>query len=487
MIAQELHPELQDALRERQELFARSVREENRLLRESLDLLGNYVDPSEVFRDSGELWGPLGTAEGPARSGGFATEEELAAARNQCRALALSNEFAINGHENRISYIVGSGHQYRVTVRKAAGEVPETEVAQVQAVLDEFLEVNRWRQRQQEIVRRRDRDGEALLRFFLDAAGKTRVRFVEPWQLTTPRDLFSANGKPGGRPRVSMGVETEPDDVESVAAYWLDDGERVESADVQHRKANVDANVLRGVPLFYPVRHNLLRAEKLLRNMAAVADVQTAVALIRKHRTGTRSSIEQLRSGLAAATAPHPVTGQTTYLQQLQPGTILDVFGDTEYDFPAQGIDASRFVLVLQAILRAVASRLVMPEFMLTSDASNANYSSTLVAEGPAVKMFERLQHEMRQEDEEVMRRVLSDAVRTGRLDGAAVAWAQIETVMPGVAVRNRLQEAQIDRMLVTTGAMSATTMAQRHGLDAQTERRLRKEEGKTQDAADRR
>ena len=41
---------------------------------------------------------------------------------------------------------------------------------------------------------------------------------------------------------------------------------------------------------------------------------------------------------------------------------------------------------VLQAELRAIASRLVMPEFMLTSDASNANYASTMVAEGPAVQ-----------------------------------------------------------------------------------------------------
>ena len=40
-----------------------------------------------------------------------------------------------------------------------------------------------------------------------------------------------------------------------------------------------------------------------------------------------------------------------------------------------------------------------MPEFMFTSDASNANYSSTLVAEGPAVKMFERLQASMIEQD----------------------------------------------------------------------------------------
>jgi hypothetical protein len=64
----------------------------------------------------------------------------------------------------------------------------------------------------------------------------------------------------------------------------------------------------------------------------------------------------------------------------MRPGTILDVLGDTDYQFPASGLDAGRYVTVLQAELRAIASRLVMPEFMLTSDASNANYSSTMVA-----------------------------------------------------------------------------------------------------------
>jgi hypothetical protein len=228
---------------------------------------------------------------------------------------------------------------------------------------------------------------------------------------------------------------------------------------MQHRKANVDANVRRGVPLFYPVRRNLARAEKLLRNMAAVSDIQTAIAIIRKHRSGQRSSIEQLRSGLAAATPTSRATGQTTYWQSFQPGTILDVHADAEYDFPARGLDASRYVQVLQAILRAVASRLVMPEFMLTSDASNANYSSTLVAEGPAVKMFERLQHDMIVDDLEVMWRVLRGAVAAGRLDAAALDVIDIEVQPPKVAVRDRLQEAQVDEILVRNESSSLLTL----------------------------
>src|SRR5205085_8352522 len=189
----------------------------------------------------------------------------------------------------------------------------------------------------QEIVRRRDRDGEAFLRFFVDAEGKTRVRFVEPWQVTeqaanvrrisNPSDhVASMNGRSAtpsyldgriGNPSYAFGIATDPEDVETVLGYWLDDGEYVSAAEMQHRKANVDANVRRGVPLFYPVRRNLARAEKLLRNMAAVSDIQTAIALIRKHRAGVRSSSEQLRTSLASTSSPAAGSGRAamTYYQ----------------------------------------------------------------------------------------------------------------------------------------------------------------------------
>ena len=36
-----------------------------------------------------------------------------------------------------------------------------------------------------------------------------------------------------------------------------------------------------------------------------------------------------------------------------------------------------------------------MPEYMLSGDASNANFSSTMVAEGPAVKTFEEMQADL--------------------------------------------------------------------------------------------
>lgn len=443
-----------------------------RRLSEAFDELWNsFVDPAEAACDvDGTPWNRLGG--GPLASGlgsmPFGDEQQLAQIRDQCRALAVSNEFAINGHENRISYIVGSGHAYHA-VGKNGHEV-EPLARDVQAVVDEFMRLNRWRQRQQEIVHRKDRDGECFVRLFLAADGTARVRFVEPAQVAAPVDRLAD-------PSARFGVQTDPDDVETVVGYWID-GRLVDAAEIQHRKANVDANVKRGLPLFFPVRKNLRRAEKLLRNMSIVAEIQSAIAVIRKHRAATAAGLEQFVAGQADLSITSAGTGRTSHFQRYAPGTILDAVAGTEYEFPAAGIDAGRYVIVLQAELRAIASRLVMPEFMLSSDASNANYASTMVAEGPAVKMFERLQHEMLEDDVELLWRVVRHAVESGRLTTEALTSVEIRGIPPRLAVRDRLKDAQADQILVRNGAMSIPTMALRHGLDAEQEEQLIRRNG---------
>jgi capsid protein len=440
---------------------------QRRLLEAFDDLWDNFVDPADALYDvDGLRWAPVGgeTAFGSGQGVPFSGEPQLGEIRQQCRALALHNEFAINGHENRISYVVGSGHAYRVSARENPDELGPL-VRDVQAVLDAFLRANQWHRRQQEIVRRRDRDGEAFLRLFVGPEGAVRVRFVEPSQVSTPTNL-------AGDPAASFGIQTDPNDVETVLGYYVD-GHWVDASEIQHRKANVDGNVKRGLPLFYPVRKNLRRAEKLLRNMSVVAGIQSAIAIIRKHASGGRASVQQFVHDQAEASVTGQSTGRTSLFQRYAPGTILDAFAGLDYEFPAAAVDASRYVAVLQAELRAIAARLVMPEFMLTSDASNANYASTMVAEGPAVKMFQRLQQEMIEEDLEVMRRVVGAAVEAGRLPREVLSAVEIQAVPPSLAVRDRLKEAHADEILLRSGVMSVETMALRHGLDPDREQRL--------------
>ncbi|TWT30341.1 Phage portal protein, lambda family [Posidoniimonas corsicana] len=425
-------------------------------LSEACDSLwDDFVDPRDAYAgDGGEWWLPLAAA-GRSRADGPLDELGLSRLREECRRLAIGNEFAINGHENRVNYLVGAGHVYLATPRKGTHASDEL-AGRVQAVIDEFRHQNRWQSRQQEIVRRLDRDGEAFLRFFT-AGGQTHVRFIEPDQVAAPE-------RAARDPRARFGVVTDPADVERVQGYYVD-GRFVQANQVQHRKANVDANVRRGLPLFAAVRSNLRRAERLLRNMSVVAEVQSAIALIRRHRTGTRAGVERFADETAAQTTVDS-QGRTQRVTQYGPGAILDAPAGLEYEFPATGIDASRFVAVLQAELRAIAARLVMPEFMFTSDASNASYASTMVAEGPAVRMFQRLQATLVQDDCEVMWRVIDNAAQAGRLPRNVRELIEVQVTPPSLEVRDPLKEANVNKIAHAVGVLSPQTWSRRLGLD---------------------
>lgn len=428
----------------------------------------DFVDPRDAYRDfDGEWWTPIGVngTTGGRHAAGIASEQHLRELRDQCRRLVLTNEFAVNGMENRISYIVGPGHSYRATVRRGVHSSNDLAM-QVQDILDRFLHESRWHHRQQEIVRRMDRDGEVFMRLFADREGLTHVRFVEPDQVATPADRASDSS-------ASFGIQTEPDDVETVIGYYVD-GHLVDAHEIQHRKANVDSNVKRGLPLYTPVRKNLRRAEKLLRNMSIVAEIQSAIALIRKHRGAARSGVEQFVASEADGSVTNATSGRVRHYSQYGPGTILDAPAGLEYDFPTAAVNAAGFVDILKAELRAIAARLVMPEFMFTSDASNSNYASTMVAEGPAVKMFQRLQESMIADDGRVIWRVVKNAEAAGMLPPDVRSQVEIQITPPSLYVRDRLKEVQVDRIAYANGILSAQSWSQHLDLDYDQEQKNR-------------
>jgi len=445
------------------QLLEEMTRLETKLLESFFDDHGTSIDPREPYYDDGlsPWYGLAGTRESDGQSAYF-NEQGLTEIREQCRALVRTNEFAINAVENRINYVVGNGHKYHAIPN--CGECNKL-ATETQAVIREFIVENKWFARQQEIMRRRDRDGEVFLRFFTGQQGETFLRFIEPDQVVTPQK-FAQN------PCCRLGIRTVPGDIETVEGFWVDE-EFVPANEIQHRKTNVDCNVKRGISLFYPVRKNLRRVDKLLRNMSVVAEIQSAIALIRKHGSSNADAIRRYVQKQSDSGSVNTTTGQPRSLQSFSPGTIIDAWHGIDYQFPVAAIDASRYVTVLQAELRAIASRLVMPEFMLSSDASNANYASTMVAEGPAVRMFERLQQEMVLDDLYVFRRVIDNAIANGRLPAETKTMIDIQAIPPLLAVRDRLDEAKADEILLKNGVMSPQTMAMRYGLDPKLETSL--------------
>ncbi len=148
---------------------------------------------------------------------------------------------------------------------------------------------------------------------------------------------------------------------------------------------------------------------------------------------------------------------------------IIDASDATDYQFPSEAAPVDKNVAAIQAELRAAAAALGMPEYMLSGDASNANYASTMVAEGPAVKTFEEMQAALVEADVEVMERALVVAAAAGRIAGASaddvLDLVSVQAEPPLIKSENRLQEVQADQLLLAAGVMSRATFAARHGL----------------------
>lgn len=450
------------------------------------DLLGNLVHPLEPFFDPefGDFFLPLNVDR--KRIGDeppiFTSEQQLALIRAQSRRLVSHNEFAINAVENRVSHIVGSGGIYTAAA-KPEQVVSDDDVAAVQASVDGFIDFNDWNHWEQELVRRGDRDGEWFLRLFRQLASPTIVRVIEPGQVRQPDGKVPApvtrvNGN--GRAPVSLatfGIQTTPMDVLQIVAYWID-GRPVDAERVVHQKLNVDMNVKRGVPTLFPVRKNLERAEKLLRNMSTVAAIQAAIAMIRRH-AAPKGSVETFADEKAAAKTSNPLTGKDIRLRGIQQPRIIDAPVGQDYEFPAAGVRAEAYVEVLQAELRAVAARLIMPEFMFTSDASNANLASTLISESPTIRNFLRLQAFYKRPFKRIMWTAVRDDVMTGRLRVRPEVLDQIEIQVefPQLEVIDTKSQTERRQVLSMNGILSNTTWAVQEGLDPDEEQRNRQSE----------
>lgn len=318
----------------------------------------------------------------------YISAQQLKILRDRSRRVCGENEFAICAVENRISFLVGSGLSYRTLPTRDG--VPTDLTAAAQKVVDTFVTANRLGDRERESVMRGDRDGEFFHRLFYRPNGLLVVRFIEP------EHIRSVEGD--SDPSRSFGIETDPQDIESVRGYWVVHDpvgdpipKFVPAKNVAHAKFNVDSAAKRGLPLFYPVEANLRRAEELLAAMSVTAKTRAKIALIRRIEGSSKSASERLKAETETGQAFDPSTGGPTNIEQFKLGTILTASKNINYEYPEIG-SAESGIEVLKAELRAIAARLVFPEMMLSADASNGTYSSQLVAEAPATRNFQRCQ-----------------------------------------------------------------------------------------------
>jgi hypothetical protein len=135
------------------------------------------------------------------------------------------------------------------------------------------------------------------------------------------------------------------------------------------------------------------------------------------------------------------------------------------------------FVLVGQYVLRGIAVRWNIPEYLISADASNANYASALVAESPFVKARESDQQFYKRHFRSLLWKVLRlawEGGRFARLNSTPLgnSWealrmhVEIKIDAPAVATRDSLRLAQTQEVQIGLGILSRRTAAAQAGLD---------------------
>lgn len=459
---------------------------ESRTLMESQ--WGDIVDRREYLYDT-PGWGPSNRdgrisrpddrARGMCRPF-FENELDLANIRGIGRFLGTAMDTGAGILENLTNYTIGNGFTYEVQSNETGAW--KQLVAAVQVNVDDF---NKQLAERESFIRgQRDGDWFTWVREF---QGEPVPEFVEPEFVTEPtnsravEDYCERYGLDW-----FLGVASQPNRPARVVGYFVQwygsnsDWDFVPAAEMVHAKLNVDTGVKRGISDFYPVYLTLERAMKLLGNTLQGAAVQAAIAFIRKHASGmSNDSVTSFATSKADRTATVQVGDGLKFIRgkKYDPGTIIDTTGTDYVAGPLGQNNAPIYIQVIQAAFRVAGARWAMPEYMISGDASNANYASTLVAGGPFDRATQARQNRYKEYFEEAHWKALGIRCRLGQFARYGIhTLTELKQVLrlhvtpPTVAVQDAEKEEAIRKIRYDAGILSPTTWSNQVGLDRDAE-----------------
>jgi len=498
---------LRDRAHEDAKALASYLKYQSDLLEDAVQI---YTERMNIEADNDGKWQPLGTSLTSSRNDEllYRSEDDLQKIRLAGRRLVNFNPFAINCVNNGQSYIVGTGHVYRIKRKEGVtpDQLSDDLLTRCREIVSQFEKRNIWSQRQDETWMRGERDGDVFRRLFITDSDLS-VRFVEPEQLRNPTNLnmedslyntvqygvrFKRIDSPSNNARSFVDYESPEsyyvhpitsntpltanvgDDYDELKAF----SPETRAGELQHIKFNVDLAAPRGVSTFWSIEEFLDRAVKNLRSMSTMIGMRASIAWIRKHAHANKATIQAYVANAADAAVTNTLTGKTLNYRQWRPGSVIDANSDTTYDFPPV-TDPTGVVAGVQAELRAAASRVQYPEFMFTSDSSGANYSSVLVAEGPAVKKFEKCQQRMVEWDKPLLELQFALKAKAGELPRNILDLVDISVDTPRVKTRNLGEEVTAGIQQIEAGLASKAEIAGELGREHEKSKAAIEEEKK--------
>lgn len=415
------------------------------------------------------------------------TETEHLKILGACRMLAENSEVALGALENLTNYIIGDGLSYTFSA-KVAGESGETRAlaSRAQAIADRWIEFNSWSgDLERETFRRSRRDGEVVLALFPGRVPELRV-VDSPWltEPDRPRRLEEYLGEPAPFDW-KYGIATPHLNTAAARYYFVQwygyDGDDAWDALPARRVVsitlNTDREVKRGLSDLYPVYRVLEKADRLLGNTLDGASNQAAISYIREHAPGVRN--DQIEAFVSARTDVRqtettPTGTRTRRGREIKPNTVVDLRNGAKYHAGPMGQPRGQAYLdVVQGALRLAGIRWQMAEYMISGDASNGNFASTLVAEAPFTKSSEAKQSFYCRRYADLIWAVVAMEHETGNFPypvHVAKRYLDLSVSGPEVAVRNRLEDHQIRREEAEAGILSRETWSAEAGRDFEVE-----------------
>ena len=449
---------------------------DNRMFATEMELLS--LSATRVARDmleelSASCAGSQVNDDGEVDGGGepFETIEDVNEALTLGDALSRVS-WGANAMNNRSYYIVDTGHN--VTVKPWEDRpANEESINRVETFLEEWMEDVGWHERQAEVCRRLDRHGEVfdILYYDPDEEQPLKLSFAEPYDLMDDPDSpyfgLAASEPNNAAFTDSLGVRRTNNILYKAVAYFIGSGykgnwyedlqtkvKRTRLAEIpdngtliQHRKRNVLCSDPRGLTIYWPVREEMTWAKRLLSNLMRVSGFQAAFGAIRTINAAFGS--DAVKSHLASSQGGTAGAGNSEKFDFPAP-SVVTVPSTVKWEFPETGAGASNHIEVLLNLLRACASGLRVPEFMLTANVSEGNFASTLVSEGPFHKGMRYEQGLMIKEDLRILYQALRFAASKG-LNGLTdedIDAVVLEIKPPRVQTRNRKEDFEVNQKL---------------------------------------
>ncbi|WP_437187847.1 phage portal protein [Planctomicrobium sp. SH668] len=340
-----------------------------------------------------------------------------AEARMVCQAVTMSHNIL----DNLENYVVGQGFDYTVQSTSEVAGADKYLVDAVQRDLDRICRDNSFNavdvgdgisdfgSLESQIHNRTRRDGEDFIAIFSPKKGEIDLRLVNAEHIVDPVGMEQQIEKQLGHRFAQSwkyGVHTAAHDIQKALGYfvqWDASGletqyypatewlvaTQVRSGLMHHIKRNVDVRVKRGLSDFFPVGRALHEDAKLTRNTVVGAQIQAAIAWIEQY-VDENISKDKVLTEVNGSASPRqmnnvsPVNPDVVPKRKTGPGTVLVIPKGKEYKAGPMGAERNAgFSIVSRLSAQRIGIRWNMPEYMISGDASNGNYSSTEVAEGP--------------------------------------------------------------------------------------------------------